>query len=66
MRNYWLRKQARSGEVLLPDSPYPHGSGRQMDEDLEALGSGGLRRELRKPDSAIPRVYTREDVGIAL
>lgn len=66
MRNYWLRKQARNGEVLLPETQYEPGSRRHEEDDLEAFGSGRRGSGLRKPDSAVPRVHTREDVGIAL
>ncbi|KAB8274493.1 hypothetical protein BDV30DRAFT_209088 [Aspergillus minisclerotigenes] len=66
MRNYWLRKQARNGEVLLPETQYEPGSRRHEEDDLEAFGSGIRGSGLRKPDSAVPRVQTREDVGIAL
>lgn len=55
-----------NGEVLLPETQYEHGSRRHDGDDIEAFGSGRRGSELRKPDSAVPRVQTREDVGIAL
>ncbi|KAE8374650.1 hypothetical protein BDV26DRAFT_34905 [Aspergillus bertholletiae] len=66
MRNHWLQKRARDGEVLLPDTQYDPGSRRQKGDDIEAFGSGERGDGLRKPDSTVPRVQTREDVGIAL
>ncbi|GES63744.1 hypothetical protein ATEIFO6365_0007043100 [Aspergillus terreus] len=64
LRLYWFKRRAQRGEIFLPGSQYqavrPAARDDTIDDDAEAQRSGG--RALRKIDSSVPRVYTRENV----
>ncbi|KAL5366224.1 hypothetical protein BJX96DRAFT_169758 [Aspergillus floccosus] len=64
LRLYWFKRRAQRGEIFLPGSQYqavrPAARDDTIDEDVEEQRGGG--RALRKIDSSVPRVYTRENV----